>query len=358
MKLSRKNDQSAIATLAKAHGSHGALRRCHPTANDRDLAYGSVLRGVFHGLIGGVFGGPIAYITGAIILGYLHPSTHFMGTPYDIPLVMIVGAIVGALEGAVFGLLWAIKPPRLRFWWLMAPVAIVGLLRAILNLQSVLGLIALTVPVLMAISITMADMAMRARALSQIGTIHGITSQSCLLRAKCDERNYWLRKARRPEGRDSPYSWMVAQEDFEAATVSRERADHHARLEALYRQAIYRPWAPDPQEEEFTPDDQAHPAAWLLAKAARFEDLGASAGARRERDGTWTGSARRGGFPSCPCGRPARSAPPAIFIDREGLKCCHHLTRARNSPCRALLGSATNQTPQDDLSSDPLIVIS
>ena len=257
----------------------------------RPQVWKCITRRVFHGFIGGVFGGPIAYIIGTMILGYLHPSTHFMGTPFDLPLVMIAGAIVGALEGPVFGLLWAIKPPRMTLWWLMAAVAMAGLMLAILKLQPVLGLIALTVPMLMAVSITIADVATRAHALSQSATMHARNSQSCLLAhsvtsgiigcEKLVSRKGWTRRMcgwwHRRTSRLPQY--------FETAQTTMRDWRRSAVRPSIDRGRPFRRRKSLPPTIGHTPRRGSWPRPLDLKISS------ASAGACRERDRTRTGSA-------------------------------------------------------------------
>ncbi len=122
----------------------------------RSPVWRCVTGGVFHGLIAGALVGPGVMIAWMIAEDYLYPSTAFLGTGLEVPLSVIIGAILGAVEGPVFGLLRAIKPPRMTLWWLMTAVAIFGLILGIFVLHPVLGLIALTVPVVMAVSMRVA----------------------------------------------------------------------------------------------------------------------------------------------------------------------------------------------------------
>ncbi len=118
----------------------------------RSGAVKCVIRGALYGLIAGAVSGPVVVIAWTYSLHYLYPETQFMATGFEVPGSLIVGAILGAMEGPILGLLWAIRPPRLTLWWLMVAVAIVGLMLALFMFNPVLGLFAITVPVMMAVS--------------------------------------------------------------------------------------------------------------------------------------------------------------------------------------------------------------
>ena len=69
--------------------------------------------------------------------------------------------VVGALEGPALGLLWAIRPPRMTISWLMIVVAVVGLMLGLFVYDPLFGLIALTVPITMAVPIKLTDILVR-----------------------------------------------------------------------------------------------------------------------------------------------------------------------------------------------------
>jgi hypothetical protein len=66
--------------------------------------------------------------------------------------------MLGAIEGPLVGLLWAIRPQRLTLWLLMVAVAIIGLMLGLLILNPVLAMFALTLPVVMAVSMRVVAM--------------------------------------------------------------------------------------------------------------------------------------------------------------------------------------------------------
>jgi C4-dicarboxylate-specific signal transduction histidine kinase len=116
---------------------------------------------------------------------------------------------------------------------------------------------------------------LRIHAFQQRAAFHAREKQSCPQEAQQAERAYsQLQELASQRYLCGPkILWLKISEDFEKAPELRERAEYHAELESLYRQAMYRPWALIPREGEFSLDSRAHPTAWFLAKAARFKDL-------------------------------------------------------------------------------------
>ena len=107
---------------------------------------------MLYGLIAGAVSGPLVVIAWMFSLDFLYPDTAFMATGLEMPGSLVVGAILGAMEGPLLGLLWAIRPRRLTLWWLMVAVAMFALMLGLFKFNPVLGLFAITVPLMMAVS--------------------------------------------------------------------------------------------------------------------------------------------------------------------------------------------------------------
>jgi hypothetical protein len=117
----------------------------------RSGAVTCVIQRVCYGLISGAMSGPIVVIAWMFSLDFLYPETQWMATGFEVPGSLIVGAILGAIEGPLLGLLWAIRPRRLTLWWLMVAVAILALTLGLFKFNPILGLFAITVPLMMAV---------------------------------------------------------------------------------------------------------------------------------------------------------------------------------------------------------------
>jgi hypothetical protein len=121
----------------------GEMRMC----GTGDTAF----RGVLYGLIAGAVSGPVVVIAWMFSLDFLYPDSAFMATGLEMPGSLVVGAILGAMEGPLLGLLWAVRPRRLTLWWLMVAVAIFALILGLFKFNPILGLFAITVPLMMAV---------------------------------------------------------------------------------------------------------------------------------------------------------------------------------------------------------------
>lgn len=121
----------------------GKMRMCGTS----DTAF----RGVLYGLMAGAVSGPVVVIAWMFSLDFLYPDTAFMATGLEMPGSLVVGAILGAMEGPLLGLLWAIRPRRLTLWWLMVAVAMFATILGLFKFNPVLGLFAITVPLMMAV---------------------------------------------------------------------------------------------------------------------------------------------------------------------------------------------------------------
>jgi hypothetical protein len=120
---------------------------------DRLWVVKCIFGGGLSGLLAGTFGGPIVVICYMQSMNYFYEKT-FSGL--ELFLAPVLGGIIGTLEGLVLGLLWGIKPPRVTLWWLMAAVAAVGLILGLFALGSFFGMMALTLPFMMAVPLKVA----------------------------------------------------------------------------------------------------------------------------------------------------------------------------------------------------------
>jgi hypothetical protein len=118
----------------------------------RSPVWKCLLRGGVAGVLAGIVGGPIAFLAYMYLRNVMN-GARFLGLEFvEGPLI---GAFFGALEGPVLSLLWAFKPPRVTLWWLMVVVAAVGLMLGLLVYNPLLGVIALTIPVLMPVTMNL-----------------------------------------------------------------------------------------------------------------------------------------------------------------------------------------------------------
>ena len=108
-----------------------------------------VLSEAGYGLIAGAIGGPILVWAWMFVMPRLYPSMAFGSSGFEVPMCSVAGAILGTLEGPLFGLLWAIKPPKMTIWWLMVAVATVGLILSVFRFEPLLGVFVSMVPIMM-----------------------------------------------------------------------------------------------------------------------------------------------------------------------------------------------------------------